>query len=323
MRQGIFCGVSAGALWGTVFLAPLLLPDFASLRMAAGRYLAYGLISLLIALPGARALARKVRAADLVLLVKLAITGNLLYYFLLSVSVQHVGIAPTSLIIGTLPVTITLASLFGGNARGSGPRQAHDMSPGRLAAPLLVIAAGIACINIDVFRHEAAGANGGRDALIGIAAALGALVSWTSFAVDNARALRANPRFSGNEWSLLWGIVSGVLGALVWLALACLPEPLTAAMGLKAMPAGRWQMFWCVNMALAFGASWLGNGLWNRASRALPLTLSGQMIVFETLFALLYGFAYAQRWPRPLEIAAIALLVCGVVWSVRRHRPAS
>ncbi|MGI4985011.1 MAG: EamA/RhaT family transporter, partial [Janthinobacterium lividum] len=102
-----------------------------------------------------------------------------------------------------------------------------------------------------------------------------------------------------------------------------LPEPLAALMGLKAMPAGRWQMFWCVNMALAFGASWLGNGLWNLASRALPLTLSGQMIVFETLFALLYGFAYAQRWPRPLEIAAIGLLVCGVVWSVRRHRPGS
>jgi drug/metabolite transporter (DMT)-like permease len=43
------------------------------------------------------------------------------------------------------------------------------------------------------------------------------------------------------------------------------------------------------------------------------------MIVFETLFALLYGFVYDHRLPRPLEIAAIVLLVAGVSWSVRRH----
>ncbi|MGI4984291.1 MAG: EamA family transporter, partial [Janthinobacterium lividum] len=269
MRQGIFYGVSAGALWGTVFVAPLLLPDFASLQMAAGRYLAYGLISLLIALPRARTLARKVRVADLALLVRLAITGNLLYYFLLSVGVQHVGIAPTSLIIGTLPVTITLASMPGRRAPGPGVPTPHALSFARLAAPMAVIVAGILCINIDVFRHGPLGVSGGWGALVGLAAALGALVSWTAFAVANARALQANPRFSGNEWSLLWGVVSGALGALVWLTLACLPEPLATLMGLKAMPAGRWQMFWCVNMALAFGASWLGNGLWNLASRAL------------------------------------------------------
>jgi drug/metabolite transporter (DMT)-like permease len=43
------------------------------------------------------------------------------------------------------------------------------------------------------------------------------------------------------------------------------------------------------------------------------------MIVFETLFALLYAFIYDQRLPRPLEIAAILLLVAGVCWSVRQH----
>jgi drug/metabolite transporter (DMT)-like permease len=74
-----------------------------------------------------------------------------------------------------------------------------------------------------------------------------------------------------------------------------------------------------LNLGLAIGASWLGNGLWNAASKRLPLTLSGQMIVFETLFALLYAFIYDQRLPRPLELAAILLLVAGVCWSVRQH----
>ncbi|HWT35432.1 MAG TPA: EamA/RhaT family transporter, partial [Paraburkholderia sp.] len=54
-------------------------------------------------------------------------------------------------------------------------------------------------------------------------------------------------------------------------------------------------------------------------SKRLPLTLSGQLIVFETLFALLYAFIYDHRLPRPLELAAIVLLVAGVSWSVRQH----
>ena len=32
------------------------------------------------------------------------------------------------------------------------------------------------------------------------------------------------------------------------------------------------------------------------ASRRLPLTLSGQLIVFETVFALLYGFIYLLKY---------------------------
>ncbi|MNZ65073.1 Inner membrane protein YtfF [compost metagenome] len=65
--------------------------------------------------------------------------------------------------------------------------------------------------------------------------------------------------------------------------------------------------------------SWLANLLWNAASRRLPLTLTGQLIVFETLFSLLYGFLYLQRLPTLLETLAIGLLIGGVTWAVRRH----
>mgnify|MGYP006920679532 CR=1 FL=1 len=45
-----------------------------------------------------------------------------------------------------------------------------------------------------------------------------------------------------------------------------------------------------VSIGIAVAASILGNALWNRMSQLLPLTMVGQMILFETLFALLYGF---------------------------------
>lgn len=47
--------------------------------------------------------------------------------------------------------------------------------------------------------------------------------------------------------------------------------------------------------------------------------LSGQMIIFETVFALIYGFAYEARWPHSLELLAALLLLAGVTLSARRH----
>jgi drug/metabolite transporter (DMT)-like permease len=314
MRQGVAFGVMAGALWGMVFLVPRMLPDFSPLLLSAGRYTMYGAVSLAAALPLARTLLARLTRADLAALVRLALVGNLLYYLLLTAAVHLIGIAPTSLIVGVLPLTVTLI----GRGDHGAPRLA------RLVWPLALVAAGIVCINVDVLGGHGATHGATPDAmpavsgplkLLGLGCALGALVCWTHFAVANARYLRSQTRFGDNEWSLLWGVVTGALGAGLWLALALLPAGSLAA----PASAARWHTFWALNLGLAIGASWLGNGLWNAASRRLPLTLSGQMIVFETLFALLYAFIYDHRLPRPLECAAIVLLVAGVSGSVRLH----
>ncbi|MEX3932776.1 DMT family transporter [Paraburkholderia phymatum] len=309
MQRGVVYGMLAGALWGMVFLVPRLLPDFSPVLLSAGRYVMYGVVSLVAALPSARSLLRRLTREDLHALVKLALAGNLLYYLLLTGAVHLVGIAPSSLIVGVLPVTVTLLG-----------RRDHGAAPlARLVWPLALVVAGIACINVDVFgasgTTSGAGAVSIATKLVGIACAVGALACWTWFAVENARYLQRQTHFSGNEWSVLWGVVTGLLGALLWLVVALLPSATVDTSHADT----RWHLFWLLNLGLAFGASWLGNGLWNAASKRLPLTLSGQLIVFETLFALLYAFIYDHRMPRPLELAAIVLLVAGVSWSVRQH----
>ncbi len=70
-------------------------------------------------------------------------------------------------------------------------------------------------------------------------------------------------------------------------------------------------------LVLGLCASWLGTLLWNQASRLLPTSLTGQLIVFETLSALLYGFIWRGQTPAPLAVTGIALLVLGVVIGVR------
>ena len=111
------------------------------------------------------------------------------------------------------------------------------------------------------------------------------------------------------------GVATRVLSLALAVPAFLLPGMATAS----AQPASAWAMFWLVNMGVALGASVLGNSLWNAASRKLPLTLSGQLIVFETVFALVYGFVYEGRLPHGLEVAAGVLLVSGVGLAARRH----
>lgn len=308
MGMGVLCGLLAGAMWGMVFIVPALLPAFSPLELAVGRYVAYGVMALGLVLPRLSSLLKRLTRSDYATLLRHALAGNIVYYMLLALGVKLAGVAPTSLIIGVLPISVTLMG-----------RKDHDAVPlGKLALPMLVVAAGIACINIDVFSHSQAGAAEMGQTLLGVLCATGALLCWSWYALDNARFLKGKPHFTSAEWSALYGLASGVVALLLGaVALAIWHDDVTGAGGAAS---GRdWTVFWITNGLLALGASVIGNHLWNIASRRVPITLSGQLILFETLFALLYGFIYAERLPRALEIAAITLLIAGVMWSVRVH----
>jgi drug/metabolite transporter (DMT)-like permease len=308
MWNGILCGVLAGAVWGMVFIVPKILWAFSPLELAVGRYIAYGIIASALMLPRLPGLLRRLEPDDYGALLRHALSGNILYYMLLALGVTLAGVAPTSLIIGLLPISVTL---LGHKDHGAVPLR-------RLVLPLLTVGAGIACINVDLFLHASAAGADMAKTLLGVLCAAGALLCWSWYAVDNARYLKRNPHFSSAEWSTLYGISSGLIALVIGLvAFAVRHEDVIGAAGLAS---GRdWTVFWIANSLLALGASVIGNQLWNIASRRVPVTLSGQLILFETLFALLYGFIYQQRLPRTLEIAAIVLLIAGVLWSVRVH----
>lgn len=308
MWTGVLCALLAGAMWGMVFIVPELLPAFSPVELAVGRYIAYGAIAFGLMLPRLKPLLARLERSDVGALLRHALTGNIVYYMLLAMGVKLAGVAPTSLIIGVLPIAVTLMG-----------RKDHGAVALRsLALPLLVVAAGIACINVDMFRQAQAGNTDFARTALGLACAAGALLCWSWYAIDNARYLKRNPHFSSAEWSALYGLASGLIALLIGaICMAIWHADITGAAG--AASGRNWSMFWISNGLLALGASVIGNHLWNIASRQVPVTLSGQLILFETLFALLYGFIYAHRFPRPLEFAAITLLTAGVLWSVRVH----
>ena len=75
-----------------------------------------------------------------------------------------------------------------------------------------------------------------------------------------------------------------------------------------------------IALAIGFGSSWLATILWNMASQRLPASLCGQLIVSETLFALLYSFVWDHRWPTAVQWAAVLLFTTGILASIKAHK---
>jgi drug/metabolite transporter (DMT)-like permease len=296
---GVGFGAAAGAVWGLVFLAPELAGDFGPLYLAAGRYLAYGLIAAALLVPRWPMLVRHLGRTEWIALAWLSLLGNTLYYILLSSAVQMAGIAVTSLIIGFIPVVVTIV----------GSRDASAPSLARLAPSLLLGIGAIGCIGWQTLASSHAQA--GIMPLIGLLCAVGALASWATFAIINSRWLVRLEHVSAHDWSLLLGIVTG-LQAVVLVPLALLLEP-------AAHDAAAWYRFLAVSGAVALFASVVGNALWNTMSRLLPLTMVGQMILFETAFALLYAFLWEARLPTVPEMLAIACMGASVVSCLTAH----
>ncbi len=298
---GVFYGMLAGALWGGIFLAPKLVPDFSALQLSTARYLTYGLISLIIIGPRLKRVSAHFGAREWFALGWLSMIGNIAYYVFISTAVKLSGVAFTSIIIGFLPVAVTVI----------GSRDHGAVSLKRLWPSLAFGAIGIIGISWQSLTESETGLDMSR--ILGLACALGALVSWTAFAVGNARWLSRLHGVSADDWNMMTGVVTGALA----LALA-IP---TFILGENTHGTEDWLHFAAVAAGLGFTASILGNALWNRMSRLLPLTMVGQMILFETLFALLYGFLWEGRGPTLVEVVAICSVVLSVVLCMRAHRP--
>jgi drug/metabolite transporter (DMT)-like permease len=300
LARGVFFGMLAGLMWGVIFSVPVLLPEYPPLALSAGRYLAFGLIVLIPAVVDCNRL-RQLTRADWLKAAELALVGNLLYYCCIAYAAQNAGAPMTAMVIGTLPVVISLT--------GAMLEKQVRLRP--LILPLTVISAGLALVHLEEWRH-AGGVTGGHYGL-GVLASLAALFCWTWYPVRNALWIKARPELSMTAWATAQG-------------LATLPLALAAFVLLAALPGYAWPLgdnatkYLALMAVLGLCASWLGTLFWNKTSRLLPTALSGQMIVFETIFGMVFAFGLRREWPSAWIVAGMALLILGVILGVRAVR---
>ena len=138
------------------------------------------------------------------------------------------------------------------------------------------------------------------------------MACWTAFALLNSAWLHRHPAVSATDWANWLGVATGTGALLMWLALG------TPASALLLHPGFAQSATVCVVTGL--GSAWLATILWNVASQRLSASLCGQLIVSETLFALLYSFLWDGRWPTLAQWAAAALFTAGILASLRAHR---
>jgi drug/metabolite transporter (DMT)-like permease len=303
MLYGILAGLAAGALWGLVFIAPRALPDVGSSEVALGRYVFFA-VGALISLPLMWRNVRSVLSGErLAMGFLLSLLGYSLYYVLLVGAVREAGITVSSLIIGLLPVTIALGS------------REKVRRKGLFRSALALIILGVLLLNLEGLRSMETLFPPGSKPLKGVMLSFLALACWTSFAVLNSRYLKRH-RINSLAWGNLLGILS-CLGILIWILLTGLSGGLPA--WTESQPILRHYLIW--SAVLGLGATWLATWLWNRASHDLPTSLSGQLIVSETVFALLFGFIWESRLPTFLEGLSIVTLICGVLVGISAFRP--
>ncbi|SFU95439.1 EamA-like transporter family protein [Polaromonas sp. YR568] len=300
MLTGILAGLAAGALWGLVFVAPRMVEmgpgAYSSIDLTAGRFAVYGVLAALVMLVGMRSRRLPTLRQAWAALV-MSVLGFSGYYLLLVLAIRDAGTEVPSLVIGTIPIWVMLL----GKPQGL-----------RWAALLPGLALTLAGLALMMGSTHEAGQGAATHFWRGMLFVSASLVCWTAFAIVNSAWLKRHPEVNATDWANWLGVATG-LGAL----LMCLVAG--SDINVLAVREDRW-MFVLLCVIAGVGSTWLATILWNMASQRLSASLCGQLIVSETIFALLYSFAWDGRWPTLVQLTACVLFTLGILASIRAHR---
>ena len=317
MLTGILAGLGAGALWGVVFVAPRMTPGLSAVDLTAGRFISFGAVSAVAMLLALRT-RRLPNLQQALAAVGMSVLGFNGYYLLLVLAIRDVGTEVPALIIGTIPIWMMLLG------------KPKDISWKVLAPGLLLTALGLALMMLASGQPGDLAQGAGRvntsqipaaAALEntldpshywrGIASAVASMVCWTVFGLLNSAWLKRHPEVRATDWANWLGCATG-LGALgLWFLMGTEQKVLFAHVDI--------QYFAIVCIVTGIGSAWIATILWNLASQRLSASLCGQLIVSETVFALVYCYALDGQWPRWIEWVACVLFVLGILATIRAH----
>lgn len=300
-NSGIIYALIADVIWGLAFIIPKLLPSYSAVEITCGRYLVYGIVSIIMWLCRRRSIiayndSNKIWFRAL----RFAFCGNVGYYLFLVLAIQLAGVTISTLVIGMLPITVSLYGnwLF------------REFSFKKVFPPVLLILCGIMIISSCKLQVDDAL----FDNIFGLFCGLVALSLWTWYSVANARFLKAHPQISSKDWSTIMGIATFILLPF-FLAVASLSSHSFDIIHLFQRDESN-GYFWLSSIALGFLCSWGATVFWNKASNILPTALSGQLIVGEMIFGLLYGYIFEHRLPYYFELVGIIIIIGGVFYGI-------
>lgn len=292
LSLGILAGLGAGVLWGLVFVAPQIIPDFSPLEIAYGRFFFFGVFSLLY-IRGVIHLIRSLTLTEIALVFALSAAGFWLYTLGLIQSVKMNGGVLTTLVIGLLPLTISLTE------------SCNLRRKGQFILGLFLILLGLA--TLELLPLLVGSADSKNITLYGSFVLLASLFMWTWYGVRNSSFLKERQWISKRNFTSLVGMIS----------LLCLTAIAIFNLDFQGLVRhSNFSVYLMLSAVLGLGSTWLAYWLWNICSNLCPPQISGPLIVSETVCGVLFTFIYQQRFPTMIEIIAISLFVAGALLSV-------
>ncbi|MBB3644815.1 drug/metabolite transporter (DMT)-like permease [Rhizobium sp. BK619] len=298
---GVSAALFAAFAFSLNFVVPFIIGDYSTFDFALIRHVVSGLVGLYILFSEKRVM-RHLTLRNCLQAIWLAFIGYVGYFLTVTGAAVFAGPVIAPAFLGLVPIVLMV---IGNQRQGSLPWRS-------LMVPLALVLVGLILVNGTAFTAE--GLNSVESLWVGVPLALAAVGLWVWFALANQAALAARPEMPSGVWSALILVGGGVLMLAFY--------PVGAAMDLFQLPAlgFGWSAagnlyVWGASFALlaTVGGVWA----WNIASRSLPVALAAQLIVSETAFGVIGGLIVHARWPTPIEVAGVVVLIAGVVLSVR------
>ncbi|MBA3723211.1 MAG: DMT family transporter [Parachlamydiaceae bacterium] len=302
MYKGILFALGACFIWGLIFVVPQFMTGFSSIEVALGRYLFFGIISLCILFKDKLLGTCNYSISIWIKALYYSLITTIIYYTCLVLALRYSTPAICALVCGISPITIA----FYGNWKQ------RECSYKSLIIPSILILVGLVIINAPQLMKVESPLEYG----MGLICCFIALTAWSWYVVANSHLLRENPHLISSDWSTLLGVSTlfwvgffGIFLAVFFSEKIDMQKYYTLDSALTNFLIG------CSILGLV--CSWLGSYLWNRASHYLPVSLAGQLTIFETIFGLSFVYTLEQRMPPQMECVGISLLLGAVIYGIR------
>lgn len=298
----IIQAVLACFLWGFVFAMPVYLDSFSSLDIVLGRFMVYGVLSVVLLLfytwiKKDRSFLKYWKEASLC-----AIVMNLVYFAALIYGSRFTAPSIITLIIGTGPITITVFSCL---------LKSDKKLLYLFIFPSVVIFFGLCLISIEAIKNDVSELTF-FEHVQGLLFGLISLTAWTWYVIFNSKVLRTNSEIKPVQWTALIGTITFIF-ALVGVAFQIMLNENAYFIQFS------WELgkdFWIGIFVLGIFCSWAAFTLWNMAGSKLHPALSGQLSILETIFGVALIYTFQGQLPSILEISGALCMLLGVSWGL-------
>ncbi len=111
------------------------------------------------------------------------------------------------------------------------------------------------------------------------------------------------------DWTIMTGTATFFLVILIFIGAGC------AGIDLKkySFINPDFKIFFMGSLILGLVSSWCASFFWNLGNKLIPVSLAGQLTIFEVIFGLILIYFAEERLPYTLEFIGIVLMLAGVL----------